>query len=91
MRFRNPDGTWKCEACGACCRFEVGIKLILPGYWDEEKKRCKNLNDDMKCIIYDTRPDACRTKRREGDDELLVAACTGLEVLVQKEVVFDVA
>jgi len=51
---------WECQKCGACCRSD-GVRLLMPTYWNHDKKQCKYLNDNNMCDIYDTRPQLCRT------------------------------
>ena len=65
-----------CEDCaGSCCRdvlLPVGDVSPAVREWMETRgpiidglwripARCKYLSEDGKCIIYDTRPEACRT------------------------------
>jgi hypothetical protein len=47
--------------CGACC-IALSISSPLPGMLNGKPAgvRCVNLTDDMRCRVYDTRPQVCR-------------------------------
>jgi Fe-S-cluster containining protein len=47
--------------CGACC-IAVSISSPLPGMpgGKPAEVRCIHLMDDMRCAIYETRPNVCR-------------------------------
>ncbi len=45
-----------CSGCGACCFMAVD-KGLMP---DRGDGGCINLDDDMSCKIYETRPWFCR-------------------------------
>lgn len=52
----------KChEKCGACC-IGLSISSALPGMAGGKSAgcRCVNLNDDLKCTVYERRPAVCR-------------------------------
>ena len=56
------DGVWKCTACGACCE---DVRWCLPGWMVPGTTRCKHLQEDKLCAIYETRPWVCRMRTFE--------------------------
>ena len=52
---------FNCTKCGACCRLVPDAILELIGLPKHEKQSgCGNLNDDLTCKIYETRPLICK-------------------------------
>jgi len=51
----------KCNQCGACC-IAPSISTIIPGTTSGKAAgtRCVHLNSNMKCSIYEKRPQVCR-------------------------------
>ena len=58
--FLNPDGSWKCIKCGACCKV---MGLLYPDY-DRGDYACINLLRDNTCGIYNDRPLVCRVPKK---------------------------
>lgn len=78
--FLNADGSWKCIKCGACCHH---VEYVYPDL-DRGDGVCKNLNRDMTCGIYETRPPLCRvtkTMKKKLPVALAMACNTLLEIL----------
>lgn len=46
-----------CSGCGACCVWAGRLKDMPQ---NPQTGACIHLTSDMKCSIYDTRPDICR-------------------------------
>ena len=46
-----------CTGCGACCVWAGRLKQMPQ---NPQTGACIHLQADMKCEIYDTRPDICR-------------------------------
>jgi Fe-S-cluster containining protein len=61
--FLDEDGSWQCNACGACCE---DISWCLPSWQVEGTTRCKYLLPDRTCKIYEARPWICRMKSFDG-------------------------
>lgn len=49
---------FECTKCGACCRNVTNIPGL--GEMALDDGRCRNLQDDNSCSIYETRPLLCR-------------------------------
>jgi uncharacterized protein len=51
---------FNCWQCGACCR----LVRLLPeiAHLDRGDGACRHLQEDLKCGIYENRPDACNTR-----------------------------
>ena len=64
---------WECEDnCGACCEI---LPMIVWGH------DCLNYDSDKKkCRIYEGRPDDCRTKDTNTDEDK-IEACDRLRTL----------
>lgn len=63
---------WACKKCGACCRSFI-VERLMPDYWDKDDKKCKYINNDNLCEIYDKRPEICVVQ--EGTPEDLLSSC----------------
>lgn len=51
----------ECNRCGACC-IAPSTSTVIPGTGRGKPAgtRCVHLSADMKCSIYNKRPDVCR-------------------------------
>ncbi len=56
------------ESCGACC-IGLSISSPIPGLPNGKPAgmRCIHLSNDLKCQIYDQRPNVCRNFKAEPD------------------------
>jgi len=69
--------SWECDQCGLCCR-GLAVKLILPDFYEDGK--CKFLNSENKCDIYNDRPKECRVKIFDSTSEFIqVSVCRFLK------------
>ena len=81
------DGKWKCIACGACC---MDVRKILPQWLGRDGKRCKNLQEDMKCAIYEDRPLICQARASTAlmgmawDERKMAGFCEFLNVNLER-------
>ena len=68
--------SWKCEDdCGACCEI---LPMIVWGH------DCEHYNKEKKnCNIYEERPDDCRTKDINTDEDK-IEACRRIKVLRER-------
>ena len=64
--FLTSDGKWQCQRCGACCK----------------TPRCKFLNSRDMCIIYDARPEICRSENFPLSDYDRAKSCFMLNELM---------
>lgn len=58
----QPHDRIECRVgCGACCVF-AAIADPFPGHPDGKAagERCRNLSSANECLIYESRPEACR-------------------------------
>ena len=61
--------TWKCQKCGSCC----------------EVVACEKLTHDNGCMIYETRPEICRTENFPSSDGMKTYACNEVKKLLNNK------
>ena len=92
QEFLDEDGRWVCTMCGACClrgpyefRYHPEVKTFKLERGDGG---CRFLNARMRCTIYETRPQICRTEVNSPNatDLERAIACAGLKQLMDQEI-----
>ncbi len=67
---------WKCDKCGACCE-------IIPKIFGFD---CRHYDKDKKlCLIYENRPEICRTNVNEFNNNLYNSACNDLRERIKRQ------
>ncbi len=87
--FLDDDKKLKCTSCGACCLY-ISLYPDNPELvaLDRGDGGCKQLKSNMKCRIYEDRPQACRTYvvSPNASDLLRAMACAGLKAIMDREI-----